>query len=100
MADPRAFGLFVSAVEGQPVRRYGTPSMIGAERTVAAPNVITYDTALVVAIPVEESDRYLREYTRALRDGSLIQRTAEEWLAQQQPESGEPDTMPPLPEPE
>lgn len=69
---------------GSPVTRFGTRTLIGAHRPKVAPfNVIEYEPEHIVAIPVAEFNRYRREYQRALRDGSLRQRSAEEWQAQQ-----------------
>lgn len=83
MVDPTPFGLFLSSVEGQPVTRYGTKTLIGAERDRVNPTVVHYDTRTIVAIPHAELTRYRREYTDAIRDGSLRQRTAKQWVALQ-----------------
>ena len=91
MVDPTPFGLFVSSVEGQPVTRYGTKTLIGAERDRVNPTQIHYDTRAIIAIPHAELSRYRREYAGAIRDGSLRERTAKQWVEQQkkltQPES-------------
>lgn len=75
------FSLFVSSVEGALVTRYGSRTLIGATRT---PTSIEWDTELITAIPTDEYERFRREYDRALRDGSLVERSAEDWLAQHQ----------------
>lgn len=85
------FALFVSAVAGAPVTRFGTHTLVGAERRLMQPTIIDYDPSRVVAISHPEYARYRREYERAIRDGSLIRRTVEDWQAQQAP--------PPLPPP-
>jgi|SRR6187551_177323 len=77
-----SFALFVSCVEGSLVTRYGTRTFIGAERRTLEPNVVDYHPEQIVAIPHDEFRKYRREYTRALRDGSLVQRTADEWQRQ------------------
>lgn len=74
--------LFVSCVEGQPVTRYGSRVMIGADRDPADPSQIIYRPGDVVKIPAAEAARYRREYTRQLGDGALKLRTAEDWEAQ------------------
>lgn len=78
-----AFGLFVSCVEGQPVARFGSKVLIGADRDPENPRKIRYRTKEIVAIPVAEASRYCREYARAIEDESLKARTAAEWSEQQ-----------------
>lgn len=75
--------LFVSSVEGSPVQRYGTSLLIGAARNRVDPAQVVFDTAAIVRIPGTEHARYLREYGRAIANGSLRRRTVEEWRAQQ-----------------
>lgn len=82
MPEGQRFALYVSAIEGKPVTRFGTRTLIGASRSRATPNVVDYDTQRVVAIPQEEYSRFRREYDRALGNGSLRRRKAEEWQAQ------------------
>jgi Pyruvate/2-oxoacid:ferredoxin oxidoreductase gamma subunit len=84
MVDAAPFGLFVSCVEGQPATRYGTRTLIGAERRHDDPRVIDYDPDIIVAIPADELQRYRREYSDMLRDGALVQRSAEDWVAQEE----------------
>lgn len=96
-----AYSLFVSCVEGSPCTRFGTRTLIGAER--ASDNVIHWFPERVVALTHAEHRRYLKEYTRLLRDGDLRPRTAAEWLAQNlAPESkaraSAADPAPPEPE--
>lgn len=82
MADPAApFGLFVSSVEGNPVARYGTKVLIGAQRSGSK---VTYQPKIIIPIPVAEFRRYHREYTRAIANGSLKQHDAKAWKSQQQ----------------
>jgi hypothetical protein len=85
MSDVEGFGLFVSSVEGQPVHRFGSPTiLIGADRNPDEPRKIIYRTQEVVGIPRAEAQRYAREYARAIADGALTERTAEEYRRQQQ----------------
>lgn len=87
MANAAAkFALFVSCVEGCPVTRFGTRTMIGATRSARTPDVVTYDPTVVVAIPLDEHRKYRREYERALANGTLKARGAEEWSAQNRQE--------------
>lgn len=89
----QVFGLFVSAVEGQPVHRFGSPSiLIGADRDPQDPRKLRYRPDEVVGIPRVEAQRYAREYARAISDGALRERTAEEFNSQQSstPEGGAP----------
>jgi hypothetical protein len=89
------FALFVSAVTGQPVTRFGTRTLVGAERRLNEPTIIDYDPSRVVAISQPEYARYRREYERAIRDGSLTRRSVEDWQAQNAPA---PAPSPSLPE--
>lgn len=77
-----SFALFVSCVEGSLVTRYGTRTFIGAERRALEPQVVDFHPDIIVAIPHDEFRKYRREYLRALREGSLVERTAEAWQAQ------------------
>jgi len=65
-------GLRVSAVEGRPVARFGTPVFIGAERDPENPRKLVYRTGDVVTIPREEAERYRREYIRHITEGDLV----------------------------
>jgi hypothetical protein len=56
--------------------------MIGAERDLTDRKLVRYFPELVVAIPRDEARKYAREYRRAIADGSLEERTAAEWTAQ------------------
>jgi hypothetical protein len=87
MSQLSQFALFVSCVEGSLVTRYGTRTFIGAERATDDRRRVDYHPDQVVAIPVDEYRKFRREYLRALRDGSLVERTADEWQRQQQPAS-------------
>ena len=82
MSQLSRFALFVSCVEGCLVTRYGTRTFIGAERRTDDPTVVDYHPEQVVAIPHDEHRKFRREYLRALREGSLVERTADEWLQQ------------------
>lgn len=96
MVDASPYGLFVSSVEGQPVTRYGTRTLIGAARSHEDPRVIHYTPDLVVALTHQEWAMYRREYQRALKDGSLRRRSDTDWLAQQeQPKTAAPEAPTP-----
>lgn len=81
--------VFVSSVQGKLVTRF--PSLrqpvaqyIGATRKGKE---IVWNPEAVVAIPMQEWNRYRREYKRALEQGSLKRRTEAEhkaWLQKQQ----------------
>jgi len=75
------FALFVSCVPGRPVTRYGSRVTIGAYRDPAT-SKFAWEPETVVAIPEPEFRRYRREYTSALRDGSLRSRSEADWQAQ------------------
>jgi len=64
--------VYVRAVEGRPVTRYGTPVYIGAEREPERQNKLIYRTSDVVMIPRDEAVRYRREYVRHIVDGDLV----------------------------
>ncbi len=90
MSNADAFGLFVSAVEGKPVHRFGAPNvLIGADRDPEEPRKIRYDTNAVVAIPKAEAQRYSREYLRLIAEGALVERSAEDFERQSVSESTE-----------
>lgn len=82
--DGDAFGLFVSAVPGQPVTRHGTKILIGAERDPSDRRKIRYREKQIVAIPSGEAVKYAREYRRSIADGALREHTKAEWVAQQE----------------
>lgn len=65
--------IYVRSVEGHLVERFATcgtssPVYIGATRGATGP---VWRTDAIVAIPRAEFNRYRREYTRALSDGSI-----------------------------
>jgi hypothetical protein len=91
------FALFVSAVDGQPVTRFGTRTLVGASRRQNEPTIIDYDPSRVIAISRGEYARYRREYERAIRDGSLTRRTVEDWQAQNAPPPAAPPPSTPPP---
>jgi hypothetical protein len=78
-----AFGLFLSCIEGQPVARFGTKVLIGADRDLTNRRLVRYMPKMIVAIPRAEATKYAREYRRAIADGSVKEQTAAAWLAQQ-----------------
>ncbi len=90
MSQLSQFALFVSCVEGSLVTRYGTGTFIGAERRALEPTVVDYHPDIVVAIPHDEFRKYRREYLRAVREGSLVERTEQEWRAQNRQDQPSP----------
>jgi hypothetical protein len=70
MADEIKFRYFRS-VEGSVVPRWGTPSFIGVRRVPS--KGWEWNTEKVVSVPEYETIKYLREYNRALKDGSIIE---------------------------
>ena len=70
---------FFSAVEGALVVRYGTGELIGAAYLPGGG--VAFDLDRIVGISEAEAAAYLREYDRAVRAGSLRERTEEEFLA-------------------
>jgi len=66
---------YFSCVEGHVVQRYGTDTYIGVTRTA---NGWEWDTEKVVLIPIAEIARYRREYLRAVKEGSLTERTKQD----------------------
>ena len=99
-----AIALYVSAVEGHHVTRYGTGTAIGTAHDLDAPGNLRWDTEKIVAIPEAEYAAYRREYDGHLAAKELRKRTAEEYAAAQQapaPTPAEPEPAEPEPaEPE
>lgn len=86
MTDIR-FALYVSAVRGHLVTRFGTAgrgvqSFIGAHRSPGSPTEIVWDEECITALSEDEVARHSREYQRLLAGGALKQRTAAEYQAQ------------------
>ena len=84
---PVRFALFVSAVRGHLVTRFGTDrpglqSFIGAARLPGAPTEIVWDEQTIVPLSEAEVGRFRREYQRAIDGKALRQRTPEEYQAQ------------------
>lgn len=96
MTDPtQHFAAFVSPVEGNLVRRYGTLEHIGqthgaqrperrtsieaADKSRARANGV--DPKVIVPLTHEEWRLYGNEYRRAIEEGGLKRRTPEEWVA-------------------
>lgn len=71
------FGLFVRAVEGHLVTRYGAGINIGATKN--ADGTYSWDTKTVHAITHSEAQRFAREYGRAIDDGALVKVDAEDF---------------------
>ncbi len=81
------FWLYVTAVEGRLVTRFGARgrSYIGATRDGADPTKITWDTASIVPIPEDEYARFRREYEReCAAGGGLRKRTKAEYEEQRE----------------
>lgn len=79
MPPASPYGLFVSPVSGQLVRRYGTPGHIGT--TVVPGTEPSFNEEEVVPIPVAEANRYRREYQIAIDTGALIEKKLEDFEA-------------------
>lgn len=85
---PAPLVLFVSCVDGKPVTRLplpgsrarASPVLIGAHRDGRR---TVYDEAAVIGLTEEEVDAHGRIYERAIREGNLRRRTAEEHAAYQ-----------------
>lgn len=73
--------LYVSAVEGHHVTRYGTPTLIGCEIDLAHPGNIRWNEQAIVRIPELEYLTYKREYDRLVEDGALVKQSAEDYEA-------------------
>lgn len=73
-------GLFVRAVQGKMVRRYGTTKSFGVTVEKGVP---TWDTQAIFFIPEAEALRYRKEYKRACAAGALVPATRQAWEAQQ-----------------
>jgi len=102
--DLTPFALFVSPVKGHLVSRFGTaradhgPSIIGGsleripEKDPNKPISIvergagrwSVDPKVIVALTHDEIAIYGREYSRAIKGGSLVRRTAAEFAEQQE----------------
>jgi len=99
--EKHPFVKFVSGVKGRLVSRYGSaraklgPSIIGGvKEPMALPDhgkptsflargaaPVSIDESIIVALTEDEWNAYRREYTRALRDGSLRERSEEDYWA-------------------
>lgn len=71
---------YFSPVDGHVVARFGTGSNIGASR---GPNGFVINPDMVVPIPVSEIQRYTKEYSDALRNNELVERSQEDFEMQQ-----------------
>ena len=81
------FALYVSAVKGHLVTRFGTDarglqSFIGAHRVLGNPSEIVWDEETIVPLSEDEATRYRREYQRLLDGKALRRRTEAEFKAQ------------------
>ena len=80
--------MFVRAVPGHAVPRYGTGTWIGAERrTLSAEQKASGESPFVwssriVPLPTDYVRRHVRALGMHLRNGELVQCTAAEWKAQ------------------
>ena len=85
--SPVRFGLYVSAVRGHLVTRFGTDrrgiqSFIGAYRAPGNPTEIVWDEETIIPLGEAEVARYRREYERLIAGGALKKRTAAEYQTQ------------------
>lgn len=101
MAGLPEFARFVRSVEGYAVARFGTETLIGAERRAltreqraAREPPIVWDTSTIVPLTKDYCRRYLRELNTAVRRGELIECTRAEWEAQQASKTPEPGPAP------
>lgn len=74
--------LYCSSVEGAAVQRFGTGQWIGAVPAPKSGRGYEWNTELVVMIPADERRKHAQAYEREIREGSLIKRTEEDFLAQ------------------
>jgi len=88
MADTTVrFALYVSAVKGHLVTRFGTDarglqSFIGAHRVLGNPSEIVWDEETIIPLSEDEATRYRREYQRLIDGKALRRRTEAEFKAQ------------------
>jgi hypothetical protein len=82
------YGLFVQAVQGKIVRRYGTPTHIGVTDRDGEPQ---WDTDTIYPLTAAEMLRYGAEYTRALKEGALKEVKRDAWEAQTKTRTEERD---------
>jgi hypothetical protein len=73
--------LYVSAVEGHHVTRFGTSTLIGCAIDLSHPGNIRWDEQAVVAIPFAEYMAFKQEYDRLVADGALVKKSATEYEA-------------------
>ena len=71
--------IYVKPVEGRVVPRYGTGSFIGHSYSAGVGYVI--HDGEITALPEIHYKRYGKEYNRAIRDGSLVQVSQDEYDA-------------------
>lgn len=71
---------YFSVTAGCTVPRFGTDVFIGAVRSKDG---MVFDEEKVVRIPVAEVLRYNREYRNALRRKEIVERSVEDWHANQ-----------------
>lgn len=88
---------YYSSVYGRVVPRFGTSSYIGA---VMGKDGFEWDEVKIVAIPMTEFARYRKEYTKNVKNGSIMERTLkdrEDWISESNraysDESSEPDDV-------
>lgn len=77
---------YVKSKEGRVVPRYGTGTLIGCKRKRPDKNTKSGHiwSTDIVRIPMAEWIRYIKEYTRAVKDKSLILVKKEEWEKEEQ----------------
>lgn len=72
---------YSSRAEGGLATRFGTGTYIGANRSHEDPKQVVFDETAVVGITVLEYARYRKEYEKAVKGGSLVERTANDLAA-------------------
>jgi hypothetical protein len=80
--DTSNFGRYLSPTGNGYATRFGAGwEIIGAIRDPKTGRIARVDTSMVVALTHDETRTFRREYDRQLRDGALIERTLEDYLA-------------------
>jgi len=74
------FALFVKAVEGAMVRRYGTKTSIGV--TADGKGTVKWDTETIHALTRDEVNQHGHLYLREIKEKALVACTREQWEAQ------------------
>jgi hypothetical protein len=79
---------YLSSVPGHAVARFGHPDLlVGVERDATAEGGLRWELDRIVEIPEAEFQAFAREYLGALRDGSLVECTPEQFSRQARAEA-------------